>query len=120
MGNNNSYETKRIGTIQLKTYDGSTKTFTHVWYALSMKKCFILLGVLESMGFAIIVKYGILKVMSSKLVVMKEIRKVNFYDFQGSTIVGLATTTIDDDEELETKGYCICIWDMQVKMLYKI
>ena len=49
---------------------------------------------------------------------MKGIRKVNFYHFQGSTIVRLANTTIED-EELETKGYCICIWDMQVKMFYK-
>ena len=91
----------------MKTHDESTKILSDVWYVPSMNKCLILMGVLEPIGFNIVtIKYGILKVMPSKLVVMQGIRKNNLYHFQRSAIIGLATTTtIDDKQMLQTKYF---------------
>ena len=107
MGNDNACEITIIDTIQLKTHDESTKILSDVWYVPSMNKCLISIGVLEPIGFNIVtIKYGILKVMPSKLVVMQGIRKNNLYHFQRSAIIGLeTTTTIDDKQMLQIKYF---------------
>jgi hypothetical protein len=63
-----------------------------------MKKNLISLGVLESKGYKITVKNGIMKVISGALVVMKATRQNNLYHLRGTTIVG-ATAIISDNSE---------------------
>ena len=79
-----------IGSISLKNHDGSTRVLTDVRYISKLEKNLISLGTLESKGFTIIMKNGILKVVSGVLVVMKGIRRNNLYLYQGSTAVETA------------------------------
>ena len=116
MGNDNACEITIIDTIHLKTHDESTKILSDVWYVPSMNKCLISMGELEPIGFNIVtIKDGILKVMPSKLVVMQGIRKNNLYHFQRSTIIGLETTTIIDDEEMLQIKYFLNIFSTTIK-----
>ena len=116
MGNDNACEITIIDTIHLKTHDESTKILSDVWYVPTMNKCLISMGELEPIGFNIVtIKDGILKVMPSKLAVMQGIRKNNLYHFQRSTIIGLATTTIIDDEEMLQIKYFLNIFSTTIK-----
>ena len=81
------------------------------------------MGELEPIGFNIVtIKDGILKVMPSKLVVTQGIRKNNLYHFQRSTIIGLATTTtIDDEEMLQIKYFlntCLIVIRRPIRQIF--
>ncbi|KAH0633493.1 hypothetical protein KY284_036279 [Solanum tuberosum] len=59
-------------------------------------------GALESKGFKVIADNGVMRIYSSALVVMKAIRRNNnMYHYQGSTVIGTAETTSNDDTEAE-------------------
>ncbi|KAH0636497.1 hypothetical protein KY289_036412 [Solanum tuberosum] len=59
-------------------------------------------GALESKGFKVIADNGVMRICSSALVVMKAIRRNNnIYHYQGSTFIGTAKTTSNDDTEAE-------------------
>lgn len=73
------------------------------------------------MGFIVTMKHEILKVMTGKLLVMKETRKNHLYYFQGSTIIGSTATTIKDDKELETTRLChMCLGPIGKKALLNL
>lgn len=79
MGNDNVCKTVGIGLIQLKNQYGSVRVLTDVQYVFSLKKNFILLGVLEFNGLIVIMRDGVLKVISGVFVILKGIRKNNLY-----------------------------------------
>ncbi|XP_024024827.1 uncharacterized protein LOC112092567 [Morus notabilis] len=81
IGTNDALQSTGIGSIHLKCHDGSTKVLTDVRYVPHLKKNHIFLGVLGSKGFTVTMRDGILKVVSSTLVVMKGIRKNNLHYF---------------------------------------
>ncbi|KAH9679095.1 hypothetical protein KPL71_025975 [Citrus sinensis] len=109
MGNDNSCKTMGIGTIQLKNHDGSIQVLTDVRYVPSLKKNLISLGVLESKGLAITLRDGLLKVVAGALTVMKGTRRNNLYYFQGSTVIGSASTVSRKDADSEATK----LWHMR-------
>ena len=60
-----------MGLIQSRNHDGSTRVLTYVHYVPKLKKNLISLGALESKGLVMIIRDGVLKVISSALMVMK-------------------------------------------------
>ena len=99
-----------IGSISLKNHDGSTRVLTDVRYIPKLEKILISLGTLETKGFTIIMKNGILKVVSGALVVMKGIRENNLYLYQGSTAVGTAASVTEADRVAEMSR----LWNMRL------
>ncbi|KAH9761919.1 Integrase catalytic domain-containing protein [Citrus sinensis] len=98
------------GTIQLKNHDGSIQVLTDVRYVPSLKKNLISLGVLESKGLTITLRYGLLKVVAGALTVMKGTRRNNLYYFQGSTVIGSASIVSGKDADLEATK----LWHMRL------
>ena len=101
MNNDSSCKTIKIGSIRLKNHDGSTRVLTDARYIPSLRKNLISLGTLKVKGFAMSMRDGILKVISSVLVVMKGTRNNNLYYFQGSTVIRITTTIFKDNVDLE-------------------
>ena len=97
MGTDNACKTMGIGTNQLKNHDGSIQVLRDVRYVPSLNKNLISLGVLESKGFTITLRDGLLKVVVGALTVMKGTRINNLYYFQGSTVIGSASTVSGKD-----------------------
>ena len=74
---------------------------TDVRYIPKLEKNLISLGTLESKGFTIIMKNGILKVVSKALMMMKGIRRNNPYLYQGNTSVGTIAAVSEVDKVVE-------------------
>ncbi|KAH9805146.1 hypothetical protein KPL71_002341 [Citrus sinensis] len=110
MGNDNACKTMGIGTIQLKNHDGSIQVLTDVRYVPSLKKNLISLGVLESKGLIISLRDGLLKVVAGALTIMKGTRRNNLYYFQGSTVIGSASTVSGKDADSEATK----LWHMRL------
>ncbi|GJT94101.1 BTB/POZ domain-containing protein NPY2 [Tanacetum coccineum] len=69
--------------------DRITVTLKGVRYSPKLKKNIISVGTLESKGFEVRAKDGVIKIISGVLVVMKGIRKINnTYHYKGRTFVG--------------------------------
>ena len=56
---------------------------------------------LESKCFVMIIRDGVLKVISRALMVMKGIRRNNLYYYNGNTVTGVVATVSGSDEDLE-------------------
>ena len=110
LANNQPCKIAEIGSISLKSHDGSTRVLTDVRYIPKLEKNLISLGTLESKGFTIIMQNGILKVVSGALVVMKGIRRNNLYLYQGSTTVGTTTIVSEADKVAEMSR----LWHMRL------
>ena len=99
MGNDDSYKTTGVGSIKLKNHDRSTRVLIGVWYVQKLKKNLVSLGALESKGFTMSMRNGIIKVTSSSLVVMKGTRRINLYYYNGSTVIGSVAAVSKKDED---------------------
>ena len=94
----------------MKNHDGSTRVLTDVRYIPKLEKNLISLGTLESKGFTIIMRNGILKVVSEALMMMKGIRRNNLYLYQDSTLVG----TIAAVSEVNKVAEMSRLWHMRL------
>ena len=110
MGNDNSCKTLGIGSIQLKNDDGSTRVLTEVRYVPELKKNLISLGVLESKGYGVIIRDGVLKVVSGALVTMKGTRKNNLYYYNGCKVTRSTTVALEKDVDSDS----IRLWHMRL------
>ena len=110
MGNDESCKTAGVGSIRLKNHDGSTRVLTDVRYVPKLKKNLISLGALESKGFAMTIRDGILKVTSGSLVVMKGTRRNNLYYYNGSTVIGSVAAVSEDNKASEITR----LWHMRL------
>ncbi|KAH0645603.1 hypothetical protein KY284_033487 [Solanum tuberosum] len=109
--NNNPLTAYGVGSIRLRNHNGLTRTLTDVRYVPNLKKNLISVGALESKGFKVIADNGVMRICSGALVVMKAIRRNNnMYHYQGSTVIGTATTTSNDDNEAEMTR----LWHMRL------
>ena len=63
-----------MGSILLRNHDGSTRVLSDVRYVPKLKNNLISLGALESKGLVVIIRDRVSKVISSALMVMKDIR----------------------------------------------
>ena len=108
---NTSLTAYGIGSVRLRNHDGSIRTLTDVRYVPDLKKNLISVGTLDSRGFKIIAENGVMKILSSALVVMKGIRKNNNkYYYQGSTVIGVAAVTSRHEKEVEATK----LWHMRL------
>ncbi|KAH0645930.1 hypothetical protein KY284_033814 [Solanum tuberosum] len=100
--NNNPLTAYGVGSIRLRNHDRLTRTLIDVRYVPNLKKNLIFVGSLESKGFKVIADNGIMRICSGALVVMKAIRRINnMYHYQGSTVIGTAATTSNNDKKAE-------------------
>ena len=98
MGNDNPCKIEGIGRIRLKLHDGTVKVLKDVRYILDLKKNLISVGFLDSQGFKINIKDGLLKVVDGALVLLKGTRRGNLYFLQGNTITGGAAVSQSSGE----------------------
>ncbi|KAH0672789.1 hypothetical protein KY290_025021 [Solanum tuberosum] len=99
MGNDAQCKVIEIGTIQIRTHDGVIRTLTNVHHILDLKRNFISLVTLESLGCKYSAEGGVLKVSKGVLVLMKGIRRGTLYYLQGSIVIGCVavSTSLSDD-----------------------
>ena len=90
-----------IGLIRLRNHDGSTRVLTDIRYVLKLKKNLISLGTLESKGYVVIIQDGVLKFISSALMVMKGTKRNNLYYYNGSIVTGVVATVSSNDKDSE-------------------
>ncbi|GKA88616.1 retrovirus-related pol polyprotein from transposon TNT 1-94 [Tanacetum coccineum] len=94
--------THGIGSVRLQNEDGTIVTLKGVRYSPKLKKNLISVGTLESKGFEVRAKDGVMKIISGVLVVMKGIRKINnTYHYKGRTVVGTVAAVTDGDRNSE-------------------
>ena len=85
----------------MRNHDGSTRVLSDVRHVPKLKKNLISLGALESKGLVVIIRDGVLKVISGALMVMKGIRRNNLHYYNGSTMIGVVTIVSGSDKDEE-------------------
>ena len=91
----------RMSSIRLRNHDGSIRVFTDVWYVSKLKTNLISLGALESKGLVVIIRDGVLNVISDVLLIMKGTRINNLYYYNGSTVIGVVAMFSSSGEDSE-------------------
>ena len=101
MGNNATYKIVRVGSIQIKMFDGMVRNFSDVRHVPGLKKNLISLGTLDKNGCKIACQGGVFKVIRASLIMMKGKMNESLYTLEGSTISGSVnvSTSIMSDEE---------------------
>ena len=100
MGNDAECKVAGIGTVQIKTHDGTIRTLSKVRHIPDMTRCLISLGTLESNGCRIVMENGVLKVAKGAMVMMKGLRQGSLYILQGATVKGVAAVATADETKL--------------------
>ncbi|GJT56509.1 retrovirus-related pol polyprotein from transposon TNT 1-94 [Tanacetum coccineum] len=101
--------THGIGSVRLQNKDGTIVTLKGVHYSPKLKKNLIFVGTLESKGFEVRAKDGVMKIISGVLVVIKGIHKINnTYHYKGRTVVRTVADVTDGDRNLKD----IKLWHM--------
>ena len=99
MRNNTSCKIAGIGTVKIKSYDGTMKTLSNVPYIPGSKKNLISLGIFAK-GYKCSTKGGVLKVSKGDLVVIKGRLVNDLYLLQGSTVI--SATSASSSSNLDT------------------
>jgi transposase InsO family protein len=109
IGDESPFEIVGIGSVQIKTHDGTVRTLTNVRHVPRMKRNLISLGTIESLGYKYAGGNGVLKISKGNLVVLKANRINSLYHLQGTTVTGsAAVSTIASDPHI-TK-----LWHMRL------
>ena len=111
MGNDNTCQTKGIGTVRLKMHDGTIRRLTDVRYVPDLKKNLISLGVLDSSGYKVTMEGGVLKVVRGAFLAMKGTRQRNLYFLDGYTVIGRAADSSSSDDEASDTSR---LWHMRL------
>ncbi|KAI9166262.1 hypothetical protein LWI28_029115 [Acer negundo] len=111
MGNDNTCQTKGIGTVRLKMHDGTIRRLTDVWYVPDLKKNLISLGVLDSSSYKVTMEGGVLKVVLGAFLAMKGTRQRNLYFLDRYTVTGRATVSSSSDDEASDTSR---LWHMRL------
>ena len=101
MGNGDVSYIIQIGSIRLKNHDRSMRVLTDVRYVPKLKKNLISLGDLKSKDFVMIIRDGVLNVISDAFLVMKDTRKNNLYYYNSSIVIGVVATGSSNGEDSE-------------------
>ena len=89
-----------MSSIRLRNHDGSIKVLTDVRYVPKLKKNLISWGALESKGLIVIIRDGVLNIISDALLVMKGIRRNSLYYYNGSTVIVVVATISGEDLDI--------------------
>ena len=99
MGDDRSCNMEGIGTVQIKMFDGMIRELKDVRYIPQLKRNFIFVDALETVGLEVSIKDGILKMTKSSMVVLKGVRRNNLYYLKGSTVTRQVTTSTDSEND---------------------
>ena len=108
MGDDHPCNMEGIGTVQMKMFDGMVRELKEVWYVPQVKKNLISVGALESLGHAVSVRDGVLKITRGSMVLMKGVRRNNLYYLMGSMVTGRVGTSISSGD------ICTQVWHMRL------
>jgi len=75
------------------------REFKEVRYVPQLKRNFISVGALETLGLEVSIKDKILKMTKGSMVVLKGVRRNNLYYLKGSTVIGQVATSTDTDDD---------------------
>ncbi|OIT40421.1 hypothetical protein A4A49_59040, partial [Nicotiana attenuata] len=78
-------------------HDGMVRTLTDVIYVPNLKKNYISLSTLESLGCKFTGECRVLKIFQGALVIMKAYRSGSLYTLLGSTVIGTTTVSVSDN-----------------------
>jgi len=73
MGDNHPCNVKGIGSFHIKIFDGIVRELKEVRYVPQLKRNLISVGTLETLGLAVSIRHGVLKMTKGLMVVMKGI-----------------------------------------------
>nr|GEU96356.1 retrovirus-related Pol polyprotein from transposon TNT 1-94 [Tanacetum cinerariifolium] len=100
-----------IGSVRSQNKDETIVTLKGVCYSPKLKNGLISVGTLESKGFEVRAKDGVMKIIYGVLVVMKGIRKINnTYYYKGRTVVGTVVAVTDGDRNSKA----VKLWHMRL------
>ncbi|KAH9668753.1 retrovirus-related pol polyprotein from transposon TNT 1-94-like protein [Citrus sinensis] len=85
MGNNQPCRTMRIGTIQLKMFDGMVRELKEVRFVPEIKKNLISVGALEAKGYKVTIEDGTMKFTHGAMVILQGVQRHNLYYLKGGT-----------------------------------
>ena len=70
-----------------------------VRYIPQLKRNLISVGTLETLGFGVSIKNGILKMTKGSVVILKGVCRNNLYYLKGNTVTGQVATSTDTDDD---------------------
>ena len=114
MGSGDVSYITRMGSIRLRNHDGSIRVLTDVRYVSKLKKNLISLGALESKGLIVIIRDGVLNLISDALLVMKGTMRNNLYYYNGCIVIRVVATVSSsgDDSNITSLGPVrVVSWD---------
>ena len=98
VGNDNKCHIVGVGSVQIKTHDGMTRTLTGVKHIPSMARNLISLSTLDCDGYKYAGGNKRLKVSKGSLIVMVgDMNSAKLYILRGSTLSGTAVVITNDD-----------------------
>ncbi|CAD6206844.1 unnamed protein product [Miscanthus lutarioriparius] len=112
MGDDNPCDIVGIGSVQIKTDDGMTRTLKNIRYIPGMSKNLISLSTLDAEGYKYSGSDGILKVSKGSLVCLKgDLNSAKLYVLRGCTLPGSdsAVAAVTNDEPSKTN-----LWHMRL------
>nr|AAT01387.1 putative polyprotein [Oryza sativa Japonica Group]AAT44170.1 putative polyprotein [Oryza sativa Japonica Group] len=100
MGDDNPREIVGIGSVQIKTHDGMTRTLKDVRHIPRMARNLISLSTLDAEGYKYSGSGGVVKVSKGSLVYMiGDMNSANLYVLRGSTLHGYVTAAVVSKDE---------------------
>ena len=103
MGNDQKCKVIGIGSITLKSYDGTLKTLNKVRHIPDLKRNLIFLGTLDEEGYECKVINGVMKIYKGSLLSLKGNKRNGLYYLDGETeFHGVAATVKKSNAESKT------------------
>lgn len=112
MGDNTPCDIEGIGSVQIKTHDGMTRTLKNVRYIPGMSRNLISLSTLDAKGYKYSGSDGVLKVSRGNLVCLKgDLNSAKLYVLRGCTLPGSdsAVAAVTNEEPSKTN-----LWHMRL------
>ena len=88
-----------IGTVLVNMFDGMVRKLKNVRYVPQLKRNLISIGALKALGLEVSTRYRVLKMVKGSMVVLKGVRRNNFYYLKGSMITRQVATFTNSDND---------------------
>jgi len=108
MGDDRSCHMEGICTVLVKIFDRMVRELKDVRYIPQLKKNLISVGALEALSLEVSIRDEVLKMVKGSMVVLKGVRRNNFYYLKGSTVTGQVATSTNSD------NYCTQLWHIRL------
>ena len=109
MGDDHPCNVEGKGTVRIKMFDEIIRELKEVRYVPQHKRNLISVGTSKILGLVVFIRDGVLKMAKGTMVVMKSVRRNNFYYMKGSTVIGEVETFISSDD------VCTHVWHMRLE-----